>query len=190
MTITLIGATGKAATLMAPGLQAEGQRVRAAGPRPRRGPRSARPRFPAADHHGRPVHARRPADRVAGADAASVALGSISLAGNLACLAIVAAGLAALPQLVRLSLLNTSPTSLRINQRAHCNIDCAAAAGIPTPRTARRSSPPAPRSAPAGPGPGWRTDCIRVGKNATPASNRREPAHRPGEHRRKGLDSD
>jgi CBS domain-containing protein len=41
----------------------------------------------------------------------------------------------------------------------------------------------APRSAPAGPGPGWRTDCIHVGKNGTLASGRREPAHRPGHHR-------
>jgi CBS domain-containing protein len=44
-------------------------------------------------------------------------------------------------------------------------------------------SPPAPRSAPAGPGPDWRTDCIHVGKNGTLASGRREPAHRPGHHR-------
>jgi uncharacterized protein YbjT (DUF2867 family) len=37
-----------------------------------------------------------------------------------------------LPQLVRLPVLNTSPTSLGINQRAHWNIDfAAAAAGIP-----------------------------------------------------------
>lgn len=35
---------------------------------------------------------------------------------------------AALPQLARLSVLNTSPTSLGINQRAHWNIDFAAAA--------------------------------------------------------------
>ncbi len=44
----------------------------------------------------------------------------------------LAAGRAALPQLVRLSVLNTSPTSVGINQHAHWNIDfAAAAAGIP-----------------------------------------------------------
>jgi CBS domain-containing protein len=48
--------------------------------------------------------------------------------------------------------------------------DLEADSGTTRDAWARRSSPPAcspgaPRSAPAGPGPGWRTDCIHVGKN-------------------------
>jgi hypothetical protein len=50
--------------------------------------------------------------------AASVALGSIALEGTSRASRSLAAERAALPQLVRLSVLNTSPTSLRINQRA------------------------------------------------------------------------
>jgi len=132
MTITVIGATGKVGTLVARGLLAEGQRVRAlvrdpGRARDRLGPDS-RPEIITGDPG-------TPADLEAAfraADAAYVALGSIGLEGNLARLAILAAGRAALPQLVRLSVLNTSPTSVGINQHAHWNIDfAAAAAGIP-----------------------------------------------------------
>jgi nucleoside-diphosphate-sugar epimerase len=49
MTITVIGATGKVGTLVARGLLAEGAAGAGPGPRPRQGPRSARPRFPPGD---------------------------------------------------------------------------------------------------------------------------------------------
>jgi NAD(P)H dehydrogenase (quinone) len=128
MTITVIGATGNVGTLVARGLLAEGRRVRALV----RDPGKARDRL-GPDSRLEIITGvlGTPADLEAafrGADAAYVALGSIGLEGNLARLAILAAGRAALPQLVRLSVLNTSPTSVGINQRAHWNIDFAAAA--------------------------------------------------------------
>src|SRR5712691_9990256 len=130
MTITVIGATGKVGALVARGLLAEGQRVRALV----RDPGKARDRLgPDSRLEIITGDLGTPADLEAafrGADAAYVALGSIGLEGNLARLAILAAGRAALPQLVRLSVLNTAPTSVGINQRAHWNIDFAAAAGI------------------------------------------------------------
>jgi uncharacterized protein YbjT (DUF2867 family) len=131
MTIT-VSATGNVGTLVARGLLAEGQRVRALV----RDPGKARDRLgPDSRLEIITGDLGTPADLEAvfrGADAAYVALGSIGLEGNLARLAILAAGRAALPQLVRLSVLNTSPTSVGINQGAHWNIDfAAAAASIP-----------------------------------------------------------
>ena len=58
-----------------------------------------------------------------------MALGSIGAEGNLQRVVIEAARRStALRQFVRLSVLNASPTSLGINQRAHWSIDCAASA--------------------------------------------------------------
>jgi uncharacterized protein YbjT (DUF2867 family) len=68
-----------------------------------------------------------------GASTIFLAMGSIGIEGNLQRIVIDAARQSPdLRQLVRLSVLNTSPTSLGINQRAHWNIDFAAvAAQIP-----------------------------------------------------------
>jgi uncharacterized protein YbjT (DUF2867 family) len=56
-----------------------------------------------------------------------MAMGSVGLEGNLQRVVIDAASRSSdLDQLVRLSVLNTGPTSLGINQRAHWNIDFAA----------------------------------------------------------------
>jgi uncharacterized protein YbjT (DUF2867 family) len=53
---------------------------------------------------------------------------------------IQAASTAPVEQFIRLSVLNTSPTSLGINQRAHWNIDFAAeVAGLPLSRPTRPS---------------------------------------------------
>jgi NAD(P)H dehydrogenase (quinone) len=63
---------------------------------------------------------------LAGARTLFLALGSAGLEGNLQRVAIQAAAQIPVEQVVRLSVLNTSPTSLGINQRAHWNIDFAA----------------------------------------------------------------
>jgi uncharacterized protein YbjT (DUF2867 family) len=61
-----------------------------------------------------------------------IAMGSAGLEGNLQRVVIQAAATAPIEQFVRLSVLNTSATSLGINQRAHWNIDFAAeVAGLP-----------------------------------------------------------
>jgi hypothetical protein len=109
MTITVLGATGKLGTLVARGLLAEGQRVRAlvrdpGKARDRLGPDS-RLEIITGDL-GTPAGLE---GAFRGADAACVAPGSASLEGNLTRLAILAAGRAALPQSVRLSVLNTRP---------------------------------------------------------------------------------
>jgi len=59
-------------------------------------------------------------------------MGSVGIEGNLQRAVIQVAAAARITQLVRLSVLNASPSSLGINQRAQWNIDFAAqAAGIP-----------------------------------------------------------
>jgi NAD(P)H-binding len=196
MTITVIGATGKVGTLVARGLLAKGQRVLTLA----RDPGKARDRLgPDSRLEIIPGDLGTPADLEAafrGADAAYVALGWIGLEGNLGRLAVLAAGAAPPCR-------SSSGCPCR-TPRPHRGGSASARTGTsispplpasPTPRSARRSSPPAcsppaPRSASAGPGPGWRTDCIHVGKNGTLACKRREPAHRPGDHQRKGLDTD
>jgi CBS domain-containing protein len=80
----------------------------------------------------------------------------------------------------RFGLLMDAIADLRAGLEAHSRAIRDAQARSSSPPAC---SPPAPRSAPAGPGPDWRTDCIHVGKNGTLASGRREPAHRPGHHR-------
>lgn len=68
-----------------------------------------------------------------GADTVFIAMGSSGLEGNLQRAVIqAAASMTSIEQLVRLAVLNTSPTSLGINQRSHWDIDFAAqVAGIP-----------------------------------------------------------
>ena len=68
-----------------------------------------------------------------GARTLFIAMGSAGLEGNLQRAVIqAAASMASIEQVVRLAVLNTSPTSLGINQRAHWNIDFAAqVAGVP-----------------------------------------------------------
>src|ERR1700733_10307750 len=61
-----------------------------------------------------------------GASALFLALGSAGLEGNLQRVAIQAAAQVPVEQVVRLSVLNTSPDSLGINQRSHWDIDFAA----------------------------------------------------------------
>jgi uncharacterized protein YbjT (DUF2867 family) len=74
---------------------------------------------------------------------------------------IQAASTSSIEQFIRLSVLNTSPWPLGINQRAHWNIDFAAqVAGIPYTAIrpaifAARCSPRPPKCGPHGPGPGW-----------------------------------
>jgi uncharacterized protein YbjT (DUF2867 family) len=98
-----------------------------------------------------------------GASALFLALGSAGLEGNLQRVAIQAAAQVPVEQVVRLSVLNTSPDSLGINQRSHWDIDFAAGvAASATARSGPRSSPlrcsrRRPRSGRPGPGPGWRT---------------------------------
>jgi NAD(P)H dehydrogenase (quinone) len=66
-------------------------------------------------------------EALTGARTVFLAMGSVGLQGNLQRVALhAAARSASLEQLVRLSVLNTSPDSLGINQRAHWNIDFAA----------------------------------------------------------------
>jgi uncharacterized protein YbjT (DUF2867 family) len=70
---------------------------------------------------------------LAESDTAFLAMGSIGIEANLQRVAIqAAASTPELQQLVRLSVLNTGPDSLGINQRAHWSIDLTAqVAGIP-----------------------------------------------------------
>jgi uncharacterized protein YbjT (DUF2867 family) len=70
---------------------------------------------------------------IRGASTIFIAMGSIGIEGNIQRTVLEAARRSAtLRQLVRLSVLNTSSSSLGINQRAHCTIDFAAAlVGIP-----------------------------------------------------------
>ena len=129
MTTTVIGATGKVGSAVVRRLLAAGQPVRAYV----RDPDKARRLFGQPD--GLEIRAGRlddPGGLAAGLDGAScvfMALGSDGAEGHLQRAVVGTAGTsAALRQLVRLSVLNASPTSLGLNQRAHWAIDLAAAA--------------------------------------------------------------
>jgi NAD(P)H dehydrogenase (quinone) len=61
-----------------------------------------------------------------GADTVFIAMGASGLEGNLQRAVIQAAASTPVEQVVRLSVLNTSPTSLGINQRSHWSVDFAA----------------------------------------------------------------
>jgi NAD(P)H dehydrogenase (quinone) len=129
MTTTIIGATGKVGSAVVRRLLEAGQPVRAYVRDADKARRSL------GQPSGLEIHEGRlddPEDLAAGLGDASgifMALGSVGLEGNLQRVVIEAARRStALRQLVRLSVLNASPTSLGINQRAHWNIDHAAAA--------------------------------------------------------------
>jgi NAD(P)H dehydrogenase (quinone) len=129
VTTTVIGATGKVGSAVVRRLLAAGQPVRAYV----RDADKARRIFGQPD--GLEIRAGRlddPGGLAAGLDGAScvfMALGPDGAEGHLQRVVIETAGRsAALRQLVRLSVLNASPTSLGINQRAHWAIDLAASA--------------------------------------------------------------
>lgn len=133
MTTTIIGATGKVGSAVVRRLLETGQPLRAYV----RDADKARRIF--GQPNGLEIYRGRlddPEDLAAGLGDASVifvAMGSIGVEGNLQRAVIEAARRStALRQFVRLSVLNASPTSLGINQRAHWNIDFAvSAAQIP-----------------------------------------------------------
>jgi NAD(P)H dehydrogenase (quinone) len=132
MTTAVIGATGRVGRVVVAGLLAADQRVIALV----RDGEKARALFgsvPALDV--REIALDRPVEVAAGVAEATtifVAMGSIGLEGALQRVAIQAAASSGVDQFVRLSVLNTSPTSLGINQRAHWSIDLTAeAANLP-----------------------------------------------------------
>jgi NAD(P)H dehydrogenase (quinone) len=123
MTTAVIGATGRVGRLVVAQLLAVDQRVIAL----------VRDAGKAGDLFGtvpgldvRQIALDRPAEVAAGIAEATtvfVAMGSIGVEGALQRVAIQAAASSGPDQFVRLSVLNTSPTSLGINQRAHWGID-------------------------------------------------------------------
>jgi NAD(P)H dehydrogenase (quinone) len=133
MTTTVIGATGRTGTVVVQRLLAEDRPVRVLV----RDPAKARRLF--GEVPGLQVtqvtldDPARLRSALAGSETVLVAMGSVGLEGNLQRLAIqAAADIAGLRQFVRLSVLNTGPDSLGLNQRGHWDIDFAAqAAGIP-----------------------------------------------------------
>jgi NAD(P)H dehydrogenase (quinone) len=129
MTTTIIGATGRVGSAVVRRLLATGQPLRAYV----RDAGKARRIF--GQPNGLEVYQGRlddPGDLATGLSGASrifMAMGSIGVEGNLQRAVIEAAGRSTtLRQFLRLSVLNASPTSLGINQRAHWNIDFAASA--------------------------------------------------------------
>ena len=132
MTTAVIGATGGIGRLVVEGLLAGEQRVIALV---RDGGKAEGLFGSPPDLDVREIALGRPAEVAAGlaeADTVFVAMGSIGEEGVLQRVAIQGAATASVDQFVRLSVLNTSPNSLGINQRAHWSIDSAAqAAGIP-----------------------------------------------------------
>jgi NAD(P)H dehydrogenase (quinone) len=129
MTTTVIGATGKVGSAVVRRLLEAGQPARAYV----RDAGKARRTFGQPD--GLEICEGRlddPGGLAAGLGDASrifMALGSVGQEGNLQRVVIDAASRStALRQLVRLSVLNASPASVGINQRAHWNIDFAASA--------------------------------------------------------------
>jgi NAD(P)H dehydrogenase (quinone) len=131
MTTAVIGATGRVGRVVVAGLLAADQRVIALV----RDGGKARDLFGSvAGLDIREIELHRPAEVATGIGEATtifVAMGSIGVEGALQRVAIQAAASSGVDQLVRLSVLNTSPTSLGINQRAHWGIDFTAeAAGL------------------------------------------------------------
>jgi NAD(P)H dehydrogenase (quinone) len=132
MKTAVIGATGRVGSEVVRGLLA-GQRTVTALVRDTA---KARQMFgPAENLDIRETNIGNPAEVRAALDSTDtvfLAMGSVGIEGNLQRAVIEAAARARITQLVRLSVLNASPDSLGINQRAHWNIDFAAqAAGIP-----------------------------------------------------------
>ena len=132
MTTAVIGATGRVGSVVVRELLARNRPVLAIV----RAPAKARQLF--GQPEGLEVR-QAELDGLAGVRAALrgagtvfIAMGASGLEGNLQRFVIQAAASTPVEQVVRLAVLNTSPTSLGINQRAHWNIDFAArVAGVP-----------------------------------------------------------
>ncbi len=137
MTTAVIGATGRVGRAVVAGLIEDKRPVVAIV----RDADRARQLFGPAGHLDtglldiRPAPLDRPAEVRAALDGAAtvfISMGSAGLEGNLQRAVIAAASTVKIEQFIRLSVLNTAPTSLGINQRAHWNIDFAAeVAGLP-----------------------------------------------------------
>jgi NAD(P)H dehydrogenase (quinone) len=132
MKTVVIGATGRIGSEMVRGLLARRRTVTALV----RDTARARQMFGQAENLDiRKTDLGNPADvraALGGSATVFIAMGSVGIEGNLQRAVIQAAAAARVTQFVRLSVLNASPGSLGINQRAHWNIDFAAqAAGIP-----------------------------------------------------------
>jgi NAD(P)H dehydrogenase (quinone) len=127
MTTTVIGATGRTGSVVVRRLLAEDRPVRVLV----RDPVKARRLFgevPGLQVTQVPLDdPGRLRSALVGSETVLTALGSVGLEGNLQRLAIqAAADIAGLRQFVRLSVLNTGPDSLGLNQRGHWDIDFAA----------------------------------------------------------------
>ena len=133
MTTAVIGATGRVGSEIVRGLLARGGAVVALV----RDPDKARRAFGAPDGLDiRPTRLDDPRELAEAFDAIAtvfIAMGSIGIEGVLQRTAInAAAGISSIEQVTRLSVLNASPDSLGINQRAHFSIDqFAASTGLP-----------------------------------------------------------
>jgi uncharacterized protein YbjT (DUF2867 family) len=133
MTTAVIGATGHVGSEIVRGLLARGEQVTALV----RDPGKARATF--GEPGGLRIHPTRiddPRDlteALAGIRAVFIAMGSIGAEGVMQRIAIMrAAAIPSIEQITRLSVLNTSATSLGINQRAHHSIDqFASSTGVP-----------------------------------------------------------
>jgi uncharacterized protein YbjT (DUF2867 family) len=133
VTTAVIGATGRVGRQIVRGLLARGDPVTALVRDP------AKARRVLGESGGLRIRSTRLddprdlADALAGSRAVFVAMGSIGIEGVLQRIAItVAAAIPSIEQLTRLSVLNASPDSLGINQRAHHSIDdFAAAVAVP-----------------------------------------------------------
>jgi NAD(P)H dehydrogenase (quinone) len=124
MTTAVIGATGRIGSEIVRGLLARGDAVAALV----RDPDKARRAFEEPDGlHIRRTRLDDPHDLTEALDGIRtvfIAMGSIGMEGVLQRIAInAAAGISAIEQVTRLSVLNTSADSLGINQRAHYSID-------------------------------------------------------------------
>jgi uncharacterized protein YbjT (DUF2867 family) len=124
MTTAVIGATGRVGSEIVRGVLARGDSVVALV----RDADKARRAFGELDRlHIRPTRlddARDLTEAFDGTRAVFMAMGSIGIEGVLQRIAInAAAGISSIEQVTRLSVLNTSASSLGINQRAHYSID-------------------------------------------------------------------
>src|ERR1700755_2249756 len=162
MTTAVIGATGRVGSEIVRGVLARGDAVAALV----RDPGKARRAFGEPDGlHIRATRLDDPRDLTEAFDGIRtvfIAMGSVGIEGVLQRIAInAAAGISSIEQVTRLSVLNTSAESLRINQRAHYSA-AQSAASTPcrtrqsAPRSSRRRcSPRRARCAPRAPGPAW-----------------------------------
>jgi NAD(P)H dehydrogenase (quinone) len=124
MTTAVLGATGRVGSEIVRGLLARGESVATLI----RDPDKARRAFGERDRlHIRPTRLDDPRDLAGAFDGIRtvfIAMGSIGIEGELQRIAInAAARISSIEQVTRLSVLNASPDSLGINQRAHHSID-------------------------------------------------------------------